>query len=121
MGLFGKKPWQPPEGVTIDQAGVPLGIPEGTILRESEDAEYLWCNKVELEGLDAQLFYPVTIVNHGNNVSVVMAGKHVGEVSPRALPIAVQALSRSGGKKASGMLEPGLPDRKTSRILVRVA
>lgn len=120
MGLFSKKQWQAPQGVTIDQAGVPLGIPAGTILRESDEAEYVWCNKVALEGLDAQLFYPVTIVNNGNRVSVVMAGRHVADVSPRALPTAVEALRRTGGKQAPGMLEPGDADRKTSRILVRV-
>lgn len=118
MGLFSKKQWRPPQGVTIDQAGVPLGIPAGTILREVEGAEYLWCNKVQVDGLDAQLFYPVTIVNKGNGVSVVMAGKQVAEVSPQALGTAVQALKKSGGQQAPGMLEPG--ERKISRILVRV-
>lgn len=120
MGWFSKKPWQPPQGVTIDQAGVPLGIPAGTILREADNADYLWCDKVASDQLDPQLFYPVQLVNKGNSISVVMAGRQVAQVSPRALPLAVQALKRTNGQQAPGMLEPGLPDRKTSRILVRL-
>ena len=71
MGWFSKKPWQPPQGVTIDQAGVPLGIPAGTILREAENAGYLWCDKVASDQLNPQLFYPVQLVNKGNSVTAV--------------------------------------------------
>ncbi len=121
MGLFSKKQWQAPEGVDINQAGVRLGIPERTILRECDQVDYLWCDKVQDESLDAQLFYPVELINNGTSVAVKMGGKHVANVAPRALEIAVEALRLSGGNKATGMLEPGKPDRKTSRILVRVA
>jgi len=121
MGLFSKKQWQAPAGVTISEAGVPLGIPAGTILRESEQVDYLWCDKVVHESLDPQLFYPVELINNGTSVAVKMGGKHVANVAPRALEIAVDALRLSGGNKATGMLEPGEADRKTSRILVRVA
>lgn len=121
MGLFSKKQWQAPAGVPIGEAGVPLGIPAGTTLRESNQVEYLWCDKVEHESLDAQLFYPVELINNGNSVAVKMSGRHVANVAPRALGTAVDALRLSGGNKATGMLEPGDPDRKTSRILVRVA
>lgn len=121
MGLFGKKSWTPPTGVDINQAGVPLGISEGTILYECDQVEYLWCDKVQHESLDPQLFYPVELINKGQSVAVKMSGKQVAQVAPRALGIAVEALRLSGGSKARGMLEPGLPDRKTSRILVRVA
>lgn len=128
MSVWGKlkklttpEPWQPPQGLTINEAGIPLGIPEGTILRESEDADYLWCDKVVSPQLDPQLFYPVTLLNKGNAVWVMMNGQRVSVVAQRALPLAVKALTLAGGKQAPGMLEPGNPDRKTSRILVRVA
>ena len=121
MGLFSRKPEPTPVGVDINEAGVPLGIPARTILHECEQVDYLWCDKVRSDQLDPHLFYPVELVNQGDGVSVRLEGKHVANVAPRALATAVEALKRTGGSKAPGMLEPGDPDRKTSRILVRVA
>ena len=128
MGIWGKlkaatepKPWHPPQGVPISEAGAPLGIEAGTILREDEHVDYLWCSKVTHEALDPDLFYQVTLLNKGDAVWVMMSGRHVSVVSQNALPLAVETLRLYGGKQAVGMLEPGGEDRRASRILVRVA
>jgi len=105
----------------MSEAGVPLGIEAGTILREDEHVDYLWCSKVTHEALDPGLFYQVTLLNKGDAVWVMMSGRQVSVVSQNALPLAVETLRLSGGKQAVGMLEPGGEDRRASRILVRVA
>jgi hypothetical protein len=116
MGLFGGKTKTAPEPITFDEAIVALGLPAGTILRESEDVWNMWCDSTGLPRNGDAMCYPVQLANLGSSVAVMLAGKKVGQLDPRCLPTAVAVLKRYGGKTAPAVLFLGSEGSRTDRV-----
>jgi hypothetical protein len=119
MGLFGGKKSQTVEPITFDQAIAALGLPPGTILRESEDVLEMWCPQTDLPRTETADCYRAELLNMGNSVVVSVAGKAVGRLDDRSLPTAVLAFKRHGGQRAPAVLFLGREGRRTDKVLVR--
>lgn len=76
------------------------GLPASTILREDDVTWDLWMRNTRLPQVGQQCLYPAKLVNTGEAVRVISNKRDFGAIEPRALPIAVEALTAYGGKEA---------------------
>lgn len=112
MGLFSSN--KTPAGpMDAEQATGFLGLSPGSIFREADNVVQMWCPA--FDGLQAEAYYPCTLVNKGNKVAVLLGKKTVSHLDAQCLPDAVKVLQRSSPAKA--LLVPPRPGRKTAAVL----
>lgn len=126
MGIWGKlkeatqpKPWQPPQGIDIEQVGQYFGLPGRVIVREADELADLYCDNLHIDGMEPGLFYPCVLVNRGQQVTVIVGGRQVAVLDQRCLPDAVEVLRASGGKQATALVSPREPARKTAQVIAK--
>ena len=117
MGIFSRgKQAQP---ITFEEAIVALGLPPGTILRESEEVLDMWCPQTHLPSSGDADCYQAQLFNMGTSVAVMVGGKAVSKLDDRCLSTAVKVLKKHGGNSAPAVLILGREGRKTDKVLAR--
>lgn len=69
----------------------------------------------------ADCWYPAEMVNTGKGVEVKVAGKKVGDLSPRTLADAVDVFRATGSNRVTVALEGQRADKATQAVIAKAA